>query len=202
MYLKTKKQPISSTFQIYPGKRKLFAGGKVATVLVGGRSCRCGAACQLGIKAFGYFDHQGTFNALAEHFAAIFIHTVDIAGGVQGVGGAAARAVQACPAILAVGAGVHVAQLEFIPQFGVGNAVPDIAQLVIRVADKLMSGVQVAPGGNGHIFGAGTTAGNALVNAGAMGQVDHVMVEGDGMTGFFTAEHILGQQLILVKQDG
>ena len=50
------------------------------------RMKRKGKACLL---------YTSTFNALAEHFAAIFIHTVDIAGGVQGVGGAAARAVQA-----------------------------------------------------------------------------------------------------------
>ena len=100
-----------------------------------------GVLGQLGVKALGDLHHQGALHPLAEHLAAVLIRAVDVAGSVQGVGRAAARAVQACPAILAVGAGIDVAQLELVAQGGVGHAVPDVAQLVRRVADKLVAGV-------------------------------------------------------------
>ena len=127
---------------------------------------------------------------------------MDVAGGVQRVGRAAARAVQPRPAILAVGAGVDIAELELIAQGGVGHAVPDIAQLVIRVAHKLVAGVEIAPRGHGHILGAGAAARDALVDAGAVLQIQNVMVEGDRLTGLLAAQHVVGQQLILVKQLG
>ena len=38
--------------------------------------------------------------------------------------------------------------------------------------------LQIAPGSDGHILGTGTAAGDALVDAGTAGQVDHVVVEG------------------------
>ena len=70
----------------------------------------------------GDLHHQGALHPLAEHLAAVLISAVDVAGSVQGVGRAAARAVQACPAVLAVGAGIDVAQLELVAQGGVGHA--------------------------------------------------------------------------------
>ena len=63
-----------------------------------------GVLRQLGVKALGDLHHQGALHPLAEHLAAVLISAVDVAGSVQGVGRAAARAVQACPAVLAVGA--------------------------------------------------------------------------------------------------
>ena len=47
------------------------------------------------VKALGDLHHQGALHALAEHLASVLIGAVDVAGGVQGVGRAAACAVQA-----------------------------------------------------------------------------------------------------------
>ena len=97
-----------------------------------------------------------------------------------GVGGAAAGAVELCPAVGAVGPGVGVAGTELLPQGGVGNAVPHVPQLVGFLPHELVAGVQVAPGGDRHVLRAGAAAGDPLVDAGAAGEVQHIVVEGDG----------------------
>ena len=77
-----------------------------------------GVLRQLGVKALGDLHHQGALHPLAEHLAAVLISAVDVAGSVQGVGRAAARTVQACPAVLAVGAGIDGAPPEILAQGG------------------------------------------------------------------------------------
>ena len=59
-----------------------------------------GVLRQLGVKALGDLHHQGALHPLAEHLAAVLISAVDVAGGVQSVGRAAASAVQARRAVL------------------------------------------------------------------------------------------------------
>ena len=118
-----------------------------------------------------------------------------------GVGGAAAGAVKSCPAIAARLASVHVARGKLALLVGVGHALPHVAQLVGLVTHKLMAGVQVAPGGHGHVFGAGAAAGNALVDAGAAGQVDHIVIEGEGLARLFPLQHQGGQLFILILYD-
>ena len=83
--------------------------------------------------------HDRTFDALFEQFAAVFIGAGNGAGRVICVGGASAGAIQLCPTILAVGAGIGVAQLEFILHGGVCDAVIHVAQQVILIADKLVT---------------------------------------------------------------
>ena len=92
--------------------------------------------------------------------------------------------------------------LELIPHGGVGDALPDVAHQVFGVAHKLVAGVQVAPGGHGHVLGAGAAAGDALIDAGAAGQVDHVVVEGKASALAVALDHLLGQDLVLLLQDG
>ena len=138
-------------------------------------------------------DHDSAFHPLAEQLAAAFIHTLDRTGGVIGVGSAAAGAVQPCPAVLTLRMGIDIAGGKFILDFLIGHAVPDVAQLVLVLAHELMAGIQVTPGGNGHIFGARSAAGDPLVDAGAALQVDHVMVEGEGSALLMPLEHQLCQ---------
>ena len=92
--------------------------------------------------------------------------------------------------------------LELIPHGGVGDALPDVAHQVLGVADELVAGVEVAPGGDGHVLGAGAAAGDALVDAGAAGEVDHVMVEGEAAALAVALYHLLGEDLVLLLEDG
>ena len=87
------------------------------------------------------FDHDGTFNTLAEQFAACLVDAADGTRGVEGVGRAAAGAVESRPAVIALRPGVGVAGAELLPQGGVGHAVPNVAQLVGLLAHKLVEGV-------------------------------------------------------------
>ena len=118
------------------------------------------------------------------------------------VGCAAAGAIEPGPAVLAVGAGVGVAGAEFLLRCGVRDAVPDVAEAVFRVSDELVAGEKLAPGGDGHVLRAAAAAGDALVDAGAVLEVYHVVVEGDGPALAPAAEHFLRQQLILLAEDG
>ena len=72
----------------------------------------------------GDLHHDGALHPLAEQIAAVLIDALDAAGGVIGVGRAAAGAVHPRPAVLAAGTGIGVAELELIPQSRVGDAVP------------------------------------------------------------------------------
>ena len=65
-----------------------------------------------------------------------------------------------------------------------------------------MAGIQVAPGGDGHVLGARAAAADALIDAGAAGEVDHVMVEGEGAAFLPAFQHQAGQVLILPHHDG
>ena len=120
---------------------------------------------------------------------------------MEGVGRAAAGAVESRPAVIALWPGVGVAGAEFLPQGRIGHAVPDVAQLVGFLTHELMAGIQVSPRGHSHILRAGAAAGDPLVNAGAARQIQHVVIEGDGLAFLFPTQHILGQQLVLVLHD-
>ena len=157
-------------------------------------------SCQLLVLS--NFYHDGALDALLEQLTAVLVDAGDAAGGVVGVGCTAARAVELGPAVLALGAGVGVAVLELIPHGGVGDALPDVAHQVLGVADELVTGVEVAPGGDGHVLGAGAATGDALVDAGAAGEVDHVMVEGKAAALAVALYHLLGEDLVLLLQDG
>ena len=103
---------------------------------------------------------------------------------------------------MAVGPGIDIAGGEFLLDFCVGDPIPDVAQLEFFLAYKLMAGVQVAPGGHGHVFRSAAAAGDALVDAGAAGEVDHIVVEGKGPALFVALQLELGQVLILLHEDG
>ena len=61
--------------------------------------------------------HDGALHPLAEELTAVGVHACDGAGGVVGVGRAAAGAVQAGPAVPALGVGVDVAGGELALNF-------------------------------------------------------------------------------------
>ena len=81
------------------------------------------------------------------------------------------------------------------------HAVPDVAQLEFLVAHELVTGVQVAPRGHGHVLRTGAAAGDALINAGAALEVDHIVVEGEGPSLLVPLQHQSGQILILLHDD-
>ena len=97
---------------------------------------------------------------------------------------------------------VDVAVGKLLLCLPVGDALPDVAQLEGLLADELVAGVQVAPGGHRHVLRAAAAAGNPLVNAGTAGQVDHVVVEGEGSSLFVPLQHQLGQFFVLFQHNG
>ena len=182
---------------------RLFAGFAICAGVAGGAQLDGHLDALRGkLLIFGDLDHDGALDALFEQLAAVLVDAGDAAGGVVGVGRAAAGAVELGPAVLALRAGVGVAVLELIPHGGVGDALPDVAHQVLGVADELVAGVEVAPRGNGHVLGAGAAAGDALVDAGAAGEVDHVVVEGEAPALAVALDHLFGQDLVLLLQDG
>ena len=94
----------------------------------------------------GHRHHDGALHALAEELTAVLVHAGDGAGGVVGVGGTAAGAVQPRPAVPALGMGVDIAGGEFALDCLVGDTGPDVAQLKLFFAHELVAGVQIAPG--------------------------------------------------------
>ena len=99
------------------------------------------------------------------------------------------RQVQSCPAIAALGVSVHVAGDEIRLNFCVRHACPDIAEAEFFVADELVAGVEVAPRSDGHVLCAGAAARNALVNARAAGEINHVVVERERFAGAAALQH-------------
>jgi len=69
-----------------------------------------------------------------------------------GIGSAAAGAIEPCPAVITLGTGIGVAGTEILAHFIIGDAVPDIAQRILLSDYKLVAGIQVSPGSNGHIL--------------------------------------------------
>ena len=57
--------------------------------------------------------HNGALHPLAEELAAVFIDTGNGAGGMVSVGGAAAGAIEPCPAIPAFRMGIDIACGKF-----------------------------------------------------------------------------------------
>ncbi len=84
---------------------------------------------------------------------------------------------------------------------GVGDALPDVAQLEVLLPHELVAGVQFPGGGDRHVLGARAAARDTLVDAGAAGQVQHVVVEGKGFARLPPLLHQLGQLFVLVKDD-
>ena len=150
----------------------------------------------------GHLHHDGALHPLAEQIAAVGIHPPDAAGGVVGVGGTAAGAVEPGPAVPAVRPGVGVAELELVPEGRVGHALPHVAHGVLRVPHELVAGVQLAPGGHRQVLRAAAAAGDPLVHAGTALQVDHIVVEGDGPALPPPADHLHRQALVLLVELG
>ena len=114
---------------------------------------------------------------------------------------AAAGAVEPCPAVITLPAGIDVALAELLLHVGIGHAVPDIAHPVGLVADELMTGIELALRRDGEVFRTGAAARDALINARTVVEVDHIMIEGDRTTFLLACEHRLCQLFILRKQD-
>ena len=76
-----------------------------------------------------HLDHNGALHPLAEQLTAVLVHAGNAAGCVVGVGCTAAGAVELCPAVLALLAGVGVAVLELVP---VRSHIPQAMQLVVQ----------------------------------------------------------------------
>ena len=126
---------------------------------------------------------------------------MNVAGRMIGIGSAAAGAVQLRPAVRTVGTGIDIALAEFLAQSLIRDAMIDIAEAVCLIADELMAWIKIAPGSDGDIFRSGTASGDALVDAWSVLEVDHVVIEHDRVSLLLPADHILGKDLILIKQD-
>ena len=60
-----------------------------------------------------------------------------------------------------------------------------------------MTGIEIAPRRDRHVFRAGAAAGNAFVDARTARQVDHVMVEGERFALALSLDHTVAEKLIL-----
>ena len=85
-----------------------------------------------------------------------------------GIGGTASGAIKLRPTVFTLWAAVGVAASEFVLDGRIGNAIPDIAEAVARIAYKLMAWKQLARWSDSHVFGSGSAAGNSFVNTRTM----------------------------------
>ena len=95
----------------------------------------------LPVHSFCHLQHDGALNTLTMKVAAQLIGTGQGTGSVIGIGGTAAAAEHLGKAIVTFFAGIYIAELELIPQFGILNAMEYIAQFEFFVADKLVTRV-------------------------------------------------------------
>ena len=77
---------------------------------------------------------------------------------LPGIGGAASAAVEPREALPALLLGVHVAELELVPDIRPGDALVHIAQQEALIPHKLVAGIEVSPGGHRQVLGAGAAA--------------------------------------------
>ena len=127
---------------------------------------------------------------------------MNVSGGMVGIGGAAARTVEFCPAVRTFGTGVYIAEFERVAEFCVGDSLPDIAHFVLGIIDKLMAGIQITGRCYSEILRARAASGDALVDTGAMFQIEHIVIKSDRLSFPLPANHIFGENLILLKDHG
>ena len=80
------------------------------------------------------------------------IYTRNTAGGVVGVGSAAAAAIKPGKAVFTFLMSVNVAELEFVTDLLVSYAGEYISQQEAWFAYELMAGVEIPAGSDGHVF--------------------------------------------------
>ena len=122
-------------------------------------------------QGFLHLHHNGAFHSLSEELTAILIGAGNISGGVVGICRTASGTVKLCPTFSAVLSGIDIGISEFFSGFFLGNAVPNISQLIFLIGYELVTGVELTLGGNCHILGSGTANGDSLINAGASIQI-------------------------------
>ena len=148
--------------------------------------------CFLQLFSLCNLQHNGTFHALAEEPAAVVVNACNVAGSVISVGCTAAGAVESGPAVVTFLARINIAPAEVFLHICVCYAIPYVAHKVFFVAYKLMAGVKITPRCYSKVLCTGAAACDSLVDARAVGQVQHIMIEGYWMTFFFSFEHFLG----------
>ena len=75
-----------------------------------------------------------------------------------GIGRAASRTVEPCPAVGTFRAGIDIAEFKGIPQLQVRDAAPDVPHFVFGIIDKLMAGIEIARSCHSQIFCPGAAA--------------------------------------------
>ena len=74
--------------------------------------------------------------------------------------------------------------MELVTKFSILNTVSNIPQLIIFLPDKLMTGIDIAPGRNGNILTSGAAARKSLINTGTAFKIYHEMEEIKGIAFF------------------
>ena len=136
--------------------------------------------------------HHGAFDALFEQLTAIFVNSVDASRCVICIGRTTAGAIKSRPAIAAFCTRISVALSELILCLNVFDPVPNVTKAVFLVADELMTRIQLTPRGDSHIFCTRAASGDALVDARAVFEVEHIMIEGERTAFLFTLDHFFG----------
>ena len=110
---------------------------------------------------------------------------------------ASAGAVQLCPAVGAFRVRINVAGAEFVLNLFVCDPVPYVAETEFFISHKLVAGIKITPRRDCHVLRPGAAAGYPLVNAGTSGQIDHVVIEGERLSGTLPLKHQLRKLLVL-----
>ena len=82
-----------------------------------------------------------------------------------------------------------VTALELIANVLPDNALVHVAHQELLVPDELMTGIEIPRRGDGEVFRARAAARDALIDAGTVAQIEHVVIEGYGTPLPFAAEH-------------
>lgn len=136
---------------------------------------------------------------LRNRIAAVFINAANGTRGMIRICGAAAGAIEPCPAVAALLARINIAGGEFIAHGGVCNARPNVSEQKFINPDELMTGIQIAPRSDRHVFRAGTAARYALIYARTARKVNHIVIERERLALVIALEHKFGKLFVLFE---
>ena len=95
-----------------------------------------GSLGELSFFKISDLEHYGALNSLLEELTAVLIYAANRSGGMIGVSRTAARAIETCPAVLALLAGVCVANTELVLNGGVLHALKHVTEKILLVTKE------------------------------------------------------------------
>ena len=145
------------------------------------------------------FDHDRALQTLFLQLTGQLVRRFDCAGIFQIIGVASAAAIEFCPAGLALRFGVDGGLCKRILDLGVERLVKNAAHNPLRLADKLVAGIDVALRGNRDVLVAAAAAAQTFDGTRALVEVDHKVEEVEEFAVLALLDDDLGQLFILGK---